>query len=230
MLKVSEDLTTLRKDLVALQRSVEEDRYLNTIPSVAKKISKGGFFFHATDDPPEVRQIMFKWLAERSVSIEVIVARKIPALYATKHNGKEAEFYADLLSHLIKNKLKMDRKLVLNIAQRGNCTKNHNLTRALEKARKRMSKKWAEKDLRCEVVFNVQNQLTEPLLNIADYLCWPVQRVFEKGETRYYDFARNQIKLAVDLYDSTRYTGSKHYYTPTKNPLTAENKIGPISA
>jgi hypothetical protein len=33
------------------------------------------------------------------------------------------------------------------------------------------------------VVFNVQNQTSEPLLNITDYFCWSVQRVFERGET-----------------------------------------------
>ena len=101
------------------------------IPSVRKKIDKAGFHFHATDDPPEVRQLMYKFIAGLDVSVEVVVARKIPNLYATKHNGKEAEFYADVLSHLIKNKMKMNQKLVLNIAQRANCTKNQNLDVAL---------------------------------------------------------------------------------------------------
>jgi hypothetical protein len=32
---------------------------------------------------------------------------------------------------------------------------------------------------------NEINPLQEPLLNVADYLCWTIQRVFERGETRY---------------------------------------------
>jgi len=36
-----------------------------------------------------------------------VVGRKIPALFARKHNGKDFEFYADLLSHLLKNKFKL---------------------------------------------------------------------------------------------------------------------------
>ena len=33
---------------------------------------------------------------------EVVVARKIPALFEKQHHGLEEEFYADLLAHLIK--------------------------------------------------------------------------------------------------------------------------------
>jgi hypothetical protein len=66
-------------------------------------------------------------------SFEGYVGRKIPLLYETKHNGKEAEFYADLLSHLLKIKLNKKGKLVLNIASRGKTTKNNNLQLALEK-------------------------------------------------------------------------------------------------
>jgi hypothetical protein len=46
----------------------------------------------------------------------------------------------------------------------------------------------------------VQTHYTEALLNVADYLCWSVQRVFERGETRYYDFLGDRINLVVDLY------------------------------
>ena len=76
-------------------------------------------------------------------------------------------------------------------------------------------------------MFNVTKPLQEPLLNIADYFCWAIQRVFEKGETRYYDFVKEKISLVVDLYDIDKYEGFKNYYTP-KNPLTAENKISPL--
>ena len=131
MLKVKEDLDALRRKVADLQDEVAVDEYLNVIPSVKKKVKKGGFYFHATDDPPEVRQKMFRFIRGLDVSMEVMVARKIPGLYATKHNGKEVEFYADVLSHLINNKLKMDRKLVLNIAQRANCTKHQNLEAGL---------------------------------------------------------------------------------------------------
>ena len=78
------------------------------------------------------------------------------------------------------------------------------------------------------MAFNVQNHHTEPLLNVADYLCWAVQRVFERGETRYYDFLGDRISLVVDLYDAASYVGNQHYYT-RKHPLTAAQKLSPPS-
>ena len=56
------DLKGLRQAVVDLQRAVGADEYLSCIPSVQKKIAKGGFHFHAPDDPPEVRERMFKFI------------------------------------------------------------------------------------------------------------------------------------------------------------------------
>jgi uncharacterized membrane protein YheB (UPF0754 family) len=158
----------------------------------------------------------------------MVVARKIPDVFALKHNNKESEFYADVLSHLIKNKLRMGGKLVLNISSRANSTSNKNLNVALEKAIGRACKKHDQNDISTTVVFNVQNHRTEPLLNVADYYCWSVQRVFERGETRFYDFLGERISLVIDIYDSTNYAGSKNYYRGNKR-LTARNKLSPPS-
>jgi len=66
---------------------------------------------------------MFKLIKTMDCSLEVVVGRKMPSLFLRKHHGQESEFYADLLSHLLKTKLRQDRKLVLNIAERGPSTK-----------------------------------------------------------------------------------------------------------
>jgi len=152
--------------------------------------------------------------------------RKIPALFAKRHHNQEVEFYADLLSHLIKTKLKLGRRLILTVADRGQSTRNANLELALEKARERCLKKWASAEICSTVVFNVQTPRTEPLLCIADYLGWSVQRVFEKGDTRHYDYIREKISIIVDVYDDANYKGGKNYYKPER-PLTAKNKISP---
>lgn len=65
--------------------------------------------------------------------------------------------------------------------------------------------------------------LNEPLLNLVDYFCWTVQRVFEKGETRYYERLKDKISLVVDLYDESKYLDWGNYYN-VKNPLTSKNK------
>ncbi len=226
MVKFKGDLAAVRATIREMQAGVVADPYLKSIASVAKKAAGRGFFFHATDDPPEVRERFFKFIQALDCTCEVIVARKKPSIFARKHHNQESEFYADVLSHLLKNKLHLGQKIVLNIAERGASTRNANLEWALTKAVERFEKKWNKEDICSSVVFNVQNHYTEPLLNVADYLCWAVQRVFERGETRYYDFLGNRIRLVVDLYDSANYVGSRHYYQ-RKHRLTAINKISP---
>jgi len=242
MVKFKELLPELRMEIADLQTQIQNDAYFQ-VPSVVKKKNSGGFFFHAKDDIPEIRKLFFDFILSKKLSFEAIVARKSIERFATRHKDKEQYFYADVLSHLLKNKLHSGERLVLNIAEKGTSTKNHNLDLSLEKAKERFAGKltwqsimnskdftdmnvYKRHDIKADIVFNVTNPLQEPLLNIADYLCWTIQRVFEKGETRYYEYMMDKISLVIDLYDSEKYDDYQNYYSP-KNPLTAENKISP---
>jgi len=83
-----------------------------------------------------------------------------------------------MLSHLLKRRMKCDRKLVLNVAERGSCTREHVLSNALSLATSR-AVDWQSIDaIKPHVVFIVQNPRTEPLHTVSDYSCWWVQRVF----------------------------------------------------
>ena len=227
LVKFGRPIGDIRSEIVELQNKVVSDPLLNTIPSVLKRINKGGFFFHACKDSDDVRTVFLHYLRELDCEAEVVIARKIPSLFLNKHHGKDDEFYADVLSHLIKSRLKQPRRIVLNIAERGSSTRAKVLDEALLKAMGRAGRRWDSEDLKGEVVFNVQTPLREPLLAVADYLGWAVQRVFEKGQMRFYDYLREKIRLVVDLYDGERYVGNKNYYDSHRNPLTVENKIGP---
>ena len=222
-----EPLQPIRNCIISLQKQVIEDPYYKDIPSIKKKCqTKNGYFFHATDDLPEVRKLFFEYIKTLNFSFEMVVGRKIPSLYAKKHNSNPDEFYADLLSHLLKKHLRKPNKLVLNIAQRGKTTRNKILEIALNKAIARFRKTRNNSEIQANIVFNVQNQHSEPILNIVDYLCWSVQRVFEKGETRFYNYISDKISLVHDIYDSNNYNGSKNYYR-RNNKLSSENKISP---
>jgi len=110
-------------------------------------------------------------------------------LFSKKHNGKENEFYADILSHLLGELPNTQPKYILNIAKRGSSTRHENLQLALTKYKKRHLER------KVDVEFNVQDHINEPLLNIADYLCWAVQRLYEKAENRYYEYLKEHIKI-----------------------------------
>jgi hypothetical protein len=77
-------------------------RQLEPHPSLVEGVQFRGFYFHAHDDSAEVRERLFKWIHQTDWSLEMVVGRKIPALFAKKHNANDSEFYADLLSHLLK--------------------------------------------------------------------------------------------------------------------------------
>lgn len=226
VVRIDRPLENVRREVRALQVQVESDPLLNTIPSVQKRVASGGFFFHACKDSPDVRAVLLRYLRELECEAEVVVARKIPALFEKQHHGREEEFYADLLAHLIKNRLKRAGILVLNVAERGSSTREKVLTEALRLATERAAKKWGGENLKARAVFNVQNPRAEPLLTVSDYLCWAVQRVFEQGEVRHYNYLEEKIRLVVDLYDRDKYEGNRNYYDK-KNPLTAQNKLGP---
>lgn len=225
--KIERTLAEVRKEIQILHQQVADDPLLNTLPSVEKRVNRGGFFFHASKDTPDVRTVFLHYLRELPCSIEVVVARKIPSLFLRKHHGQEDEFYADLLGHLIKKRLKKEQRLVLTVAARGSSTRTKVLEEALKKAVGHAGRKWGNDGLRAKVVFNVQTPLTEPLLCVPDYLNWAVQRVFERGETRYYDYLRDKIRLVVDHYDHANYANSRNHYDPKRNPLTARNKLSP---
>ncbi|EIJ40213.1 hypothetical protein JoomaDRAFT_3267 [Galbibacter orientalis DSM 19592] len=95
-------------------------------------------------------------------------------------------------------------------------------------AKQRFAKINENKNTKTEIVFNVNYPTKDPLLNLADYFCWTIQRVFERGEIRYYNFIKEQIKLVIDLYDAEKYENCKNYYNNNDNPLSSENKISPL--
>jgi hypothetical protein len=224
MLKINESLDAVRNKILGLQNEIANDPYFESIPSIEKKKSKRGYYLHAKDDIPEVRKLMYDLIKSIDCSFECVVARKIYPIYEGTHNGNESEFYADLLSHLLKNKFRKYHTLVLNIANRKKCTTHSNLQSGLMKALERANAKNHCAENGCRVVFNIQEPTNEPLLNIADYFCWAVQRVFEKGEIRYYDYIYDKISLVVDLYDKKKFKGSKNYYSK-RNKLTKENHV-----
>lgn len=226
MASFKKPLNEIRQEIRQLQTNIETSPYYRNVPSVKKRVEKGGYFFHAKDDLPEIRKEFFNYIHALDCRFQAVVARKNIGLFERKHNGNEAEFYADLLSHLLEDKFDKYPKLVLNIAERSNSTAIQNLEKALIKAEARFEKKFPNKDRRTKIAFGVHKYKDEPLLTVADYLCWTVQRIFERGETRFYDYMGDKISLVVDLYDAANDQDGGNFYT-IKHPLTEKNKVSP---
>ena len=228
MVQIKEGFDELRAKIAQKSLEIEKSPYYSKVPSVKKRIQKyGKFVFHAKDDLPELRKEFYDFILKQNFSLQVVVGRKVLSLYINKHNANGNEFYADLLSHLIKDKLN-NHKVVLNIAERGSSTSAVNLRKAQAKAEERAKKspKYSQNKTLGKIAFNVQPYYADPILCLADYCLWAVQRIFERGETRFYDYICEKISLVVDLYDYQDKTKPKWYnYYDKKNPLTENNQI-----
>jgi hypothetical protein len=200
MLTINEPINDVRQKVIQLQSNIANDPYLVEIPSIDKKKSKMGYFLHAKDDVPEVRKMAFELIKSIKCHFDVVVGRKDYNIYEKKHNGNQAEFYADMLSHLLHSSMNGYDKLVLNIAHRSRCTTHTNLEKGLQKAIAIAKHKYPEACNCCEMVFNVQHPTTEPIINLADYFLWALQRKIERNENRYADFLSSQFNSIVNLY------------------------------
>lgn len=227
MVKIKQPIDEIDQIIRSFCKEIENDPFFNSFPSVKKRIVSGGFYLHASKDPTELRYKFIELLASGKIkfSAQIVVGRKDTERFVKKHNRQEQEFYADLLSHLLKDKASYE-KLVLTVAERGSATRTENLECALLKAHERHKARGGQ-EYSAQIEFNVQSYSTEPTLALADYALWVVQRVFEQGETRYYDRIKDNIKHVFDVYDlgnAGSKNGWKNYYSP-KNPLTKANFI-----
>ena len=57
-------------------------------------------------------------------------------------------------------------------------------------------------------------------LQAVDYFLWALQRLYERGEDRYWEYVATRVSLVYDV-DDTRENEYGAYYTK-KNPLTLE--------
>lgn len=221
---VEGDLAAMREAVRDLQAYVETSPLYCTIPSVEKKRKAGGFYFHATDDAPEVRALFIDFLPGQKVSANVIVARKDLHRFQVDHAEKETAFYVDLLARLLHDHLCGEDTLVLKISQRDKATHHSNLDQSLRLAINRQ----AEVSLVRKVVFDVQPQRSDPLLNVADYFCWPIQRFYERGEGRFMLALESRYQSVIDLYHPQAVGVGERRYFPGSLPGSTGN-FSPLS-
>lgn len=194
-------LNMVRNEVLALQKQIVNDVWYKDIRSIQRKLKDKGYYFHATDDLPEARKLFYEWIKQAPVQFEAVIALKDPERFVHKHNSKELAMYTDLLSHLLKDKLYPGGHYSLCVAQIGNIIKSGHLQTAIKRAIKLRVADIEENDeIKTDYFF--RNQLTEPLLNVADYFCWAIQRVLEKKESRFYNYIQTKVMNLQLLWDN----------------------------
>jgi hypothetical protein len=205
------DPAPIRRALAELHSQIAADSYLQAVPS----IEKTNRAFHAKDDAPEVRYLVYQCLSRLEFKAQFVVARKIERVFRNSFHAHETEFYDHLVSRLFQNVLHRYARNRVYFSRRGSRTRQAQLEQALRRGLARFEARWQAK---VDTEFRVESQTSigEPCLQVVDYMTWAVYRAFVKREMRYYRFVESKVSLLVDLYDTARYP---------KNWYNAENSF-----
>lgn len=209
----------IRQALAELHQQIANDKYLQSIPS----ISKTNRAFHAKDDAPEVRYLVYQALSKLNFKSQFVIARKIERVFRNSFDARETKFYDHLVSQLFTNVLHRHTQNHVYFAQRGSKTRQANLEMAINNGVAKFESRWTTK---VETQTNVipQTPVGEPCLQVVDYMNWAIYRAFVRREMRYFDFISDKVSLLVDLYDMQNYP--KNWYS-RENPFDIK-KVSPL--
>ncbi len=199
-----------------LRSSLLAEPFFNTAPSMRPESNKTAVFFHAKDDLPEVRYEVMKLLPSFGAKVIIGIRRKYP--HAVRHKaiyertGKKVKpdtlfntFYDDLVSQIFRNKLHSTKKTEVSeirivFARRGKSARQEALRAALDTARRNFEAKWRGKRFP-PVTISSAYPSESAGLQVVDYYLWAMQRMYEKGEQRFYRALESQYRLTMDVDD-----------------------------
>ena len=218
------DPEQIRSKLADVRLEVLNDRYLRDIPSVQKSLRA----FHAKDDCPEVRKLVFSALDRMDFTLHVVVGRKMEWLFRTRHSGSQDAFYDDLVTHLFKGQMHLARENTIVFARRGSKARQHALRAAVELGIQRFREKHPESE-QTNIAIETSQPAQESALQAVDYGMWAVQRAFEKGEMRYFEFLRPKVEVIWDIFDFKKIEEKGSVvYDRKRNPFDIKS-VSPLS-
>lgn len=225
--RLEHELNTLRKALVA-------DPYFNGVPSMQPARKKTALAFHAKDDIPEVRREVFGLLRSHQVSFFAVIRDKRRVLdYVRQRNDRDPiyryhpnELYDSSVKRLFKDRLHQHDRYLVTFATRGHSDRTSAFGEALLEARARFEKKWGV-EVSSEIDVVASNPRTTAQLQAVDYFLWALQRLYERGEDRYWNYISPKTSLVLDV-DDVREAPYGRYYTKKKplNFAALEGRLG----
>jgi len=208
----------VRLALADLRARLAADPLFAGIPSFSKTLKA----FHAKNDSPEVRAEVFRLLRTLPLKAQFIFARKRLTTFRRAFHSKEGEFYDHLVTHLFKRSLHLATDNHIVFEKRGSRARQQPLTDAVMKAARQFQQSYGKEQV-TQVKVECHSPDGEPCLQAVDYFLWAVQRVFTKGEDRFFRALESQIEFVWDLYDE-KYP---HNIYTKKNPLEIK-KFSPL--
>lgn len=210
--------------LEEIRIGILSDPYFRKVPSV-NGANKTRLLFHAKDDIPEVRKIVFSFLIKQDCKFQAVVRNKISYLQNVYNWNKISatyrynpnKLYDEMTRRLFKKILHKEDTYKVYFSRRGAKDRSKALKLAIESARDKFCK---EGNLNCHSRLEISciPSFKHGGLQAVDYFLWALQRFFEKKEERYLDYIWSKCSLIHDI-DDTRERQYGVYYNKTK-PLT----------
>ncbi len=216
--------------LEELRKSLLADPYFKNVPSL-RPGKKTAICFHAKDDLPEVRREVFKLLPKFNVKVQVALRRKavwISAARLSFNMGRKFQpnsFYDELVKRLFKNLLHKADENIITFSHRGKTARTDALEAAITKARNNFEAKQGVQ-INSRITIHSAYPSERAGLQIIDYYLWALQRLYERGEDRFFAALAGDYRLIMDL-DDTRKRPYGEWYSDS-NPLQRE-KIKPVA-
>ena len=220
----SQKLESLREELLT-------DPYFRGVPSLDPTRRKTAICFHAKDDLPEVRREVFRLLPALTPKVQVAIRRKSNLAQIARYLGQKGEkldanqVYDQMVSRLLRNSLHKPAEVHLTFARRGKSSRQAALRQAVERGRANFRKKWGVAS-NTPVRIHSAYPSESAGLQVIDYYLWALQRMYERGEDRYFAAVADQFRLIMDL-DDTRHRPYGEWYSDS-NPLSLD-KIKPVT-
>ncbi len=222
-----EEPTRLESEMAELRRSILSDPYFADVPSLQPENRKTALAFHAKDDLPEIRKMVFDLLHDTmGLRFYALVRDKKSVLAEVRrlevkrpgYRYHPNELYERMVPRLLRDRLHKADEIDIVFSQRGKKPRTQALQQAIEKARQNFYRKHK---IKSDSSINISVGRPEKYggLQAVDYFLWALQRLYERGEDRYLKYLWRHVRLVVDA-DDRRERGYGVYYGPT-TPLNA---------
>ncbi len=218
------DVSSLDADLRQLRADLLADPYFKGVPSMQSAQGKTAIFFHAKDDPPEVRREVFKVLLRHDFNFYAIIRTMSAVLRDVRNRNqrdptyryKPSELYDSAVRRLFDKKLHTHPAYKVIFASRGRA-RTHALREHLFHAQQR-SRKAVGTFHHATVEVQAMPARDHAGLQVADYSLWAVQRLFTKGEGRFLELIWPKVALLLDADDRSE-AAYGTYHTRKRPPL-----------
>lgn len=193
-----EDKKGIRNAILQFMEELKNDPLYNTLPCIN---DNKGWYLHASYDNKEVQVKFADFLRKlNGFQFYCIIGRKRLDVFHEKHNGNETEFYFDLVTHLIKNKLDCENTFYQILLSARNKNSQNKLKAAIENA---INSDNSTREMPLKIHYNCEIVLSKdtPELSIVDYLLWALQRYLITGEKRFFNALKTKYNLIIDLYN-----------------------------